>query len=177
MSLSAALVTFRAAIAAALPALGGRVIDAQPANADAPRPALPHVVLDVTADEGAGYSPHITTIADPAPATTVTQTVYQRRQATIRLTWYGSGGPAALSTLRLAKLRPTVYAILRNGATGGIPIAVDVLSDVLDTSALRSTTWEPAAAQDWAMRYLVSDAVAVDTIETIETPVNEPEGD
>ncbi len=178
MSLAQALTTFRAAIASALPTVATKVLDAQQVKADGPRPALPYVLLGVTADVGEGVTnPYQKNVAKAAPSVLSTQTAYERRQATVRLTWYGSGGADQLNTLRLAKLRPAVYAILRNGATGGIPISVYQLSDVLDTTALRSTNWEPAAAQDWAVRYLNTDAVDLDTIDSITVPVNEPEGD
>lgn len=175
MSQAGALVTFRAAIIAALPSLSSRVIYAQPVVAGAPRPALPYLTMDVTSDEVDGECPYERTTPKVGTGDPVEQTHYLRRKATVRLTWYGDGGQAGLAMLRLAKLRPTVFATLRAGATGGVPVSVHTLSDILDTTELRTTNWEAAAAQDWAMRYLTSDTFDVGSIETITVPVNEPE--
>jgi hypothetical protein len=173
-----ALAAFRTFLASAT---GHGVIFAEGELAGAPRPTPPYLTIEQTADVALTATPHeeypyTAAVGTPgAPgyvADYLTTQRWQRRRATVQVVAYGDDAFDHLVGLRFDTRRvvdkTSPASTLRSAGVAAHPAA-----DVLDTTAMRSTIWEPAASQEWHVYYVDYASNTVGIIETIATPISE----
>lgn len=181
MSRATALAAVRTWIYAELGGVGGisNVIYAEQATADAPRPDLPYVTIEPTADVALSACPHeiceiVPAVGAPGDPAYVAEYYlakrWQRRRVTVTIAYYGDDPSDAFDSLRMS-LRRIVEKSSSAAALRTAGVLAKPAAQISDTTELRSTVFEPSATQDWWVYYVTSDSNSIGIIETVSAPI------
>lgn len=154
-------------IALALPEIGsGRVKLAERGGVGEPPPAFPYIAIEWASDRALSGTAR-ERIDTTEVAGVFYKDVYSRRRATIRVSIYNKlsddTGFDTLTELILSLNRQAVIDYLEDS-----DFALVRASDILDTTTLRRSKWEPACSIDFYLYYIRHDRSVMNVIESVD---------